>query len=369
MLDKALRALVWMVVLLLSAPVFSSSSEEKEPIDVTGMIMHHIKDAHEWHILSYPDANGEKQHVSINLPVILIDNGVKVFSSKRLYHENDPVEITTPEGGEDYYFANEELGYGIFHENIYKLNEQGRLDFDAEGHVINPKPYDFSITKHVFTLFFSGLLLFLLLKAAVRTYKSDGLHPPRGLARFIEPIVLFVRDDIAKENIGEAKYRKFMPYLLTAFFFIWINNMLGLVPVFPGGSNLTGDISFTLTLAVLTMLVTVFSGNKHYWRHIFATPGVPVWLLPIMIPVEVIGIFTKPFALMIRLFANITAGHIIILSLTGIIFTFGSAAWSGLSIPMSLFLLILKLLVAFLQAFIFTMLSALFIGGAVAEEH
>lgn len=369
MLNTTLKAFVWMVVLLLSAPVFSSSSEEGEPVDVTGMIMHHIKDAHEWHILSYPGDDGVKHHVSVPLPVILIDNGLQVFSSKKLYHAQEAVEVELADGKIDHYVANEELGYGMFHEKIYKLNAAGLLDFDAEGHVLNEKPYDFSITKHVFTLFFSGLLLFLLLKAAVKTYKNDGLHPPRGIARFIEPIVIFVRDDIAKENIGEAKYKKYMPYLLTAFFFIWINNMLGLVPIFPGGANLTGDISFTLALAVLTMLVTVFSGNKNYWKHIFATPGVPVWLLPIMVPVEIIGIFTKPFALMIRLFANITAGHIIILSLTGIIFTFGSAAWAGLSIPMSLFILVLKLLVAFLQAFIFTMLSALFIGGAVAEEH
>ncbi|HZH86725.1 MAG TPA: F0F1 ATP synthase subunit A [Brumimicrobium sp.] len=369
MLNTTLKALVWMVVLLLSAPVFSSSSEEGEKVDVTEMIMHHIKDAHEWHILSYTDGNDVKQHVSVPLPIILIDGGLKVFSSKRLYHEGETIEIITPEGKKDHYIANSELGYGIYHENIYKLNSAGLIDFDAEGHSLNAKPYDFSVTKHVFTLFFSSLLLFVLLKAAVKSYKNDGLHPPRGIARFVEPIVVFVRDDIAKANIGEAKYKKFMPFLLTAFFFIWINNMLGLVPIFPGGANLTGDISFTLTLALMTMLITVFSGNKNYWKHIFATPGVPIPLLLIMIPVEVVGVFAKPFALMVRLFANITAGHIIILSLTGIIFTFGSAAWAGLSIPMSLFLLILKLLVAFLQAFIFTMLSALFIGGAVAEEH
>ena len=145
--------------------------------------------------------------------------------------------------------------------------------------------------------------------------------------------------------------------------------MLGLIPLFPGGANLTGNISFTLVMASFTLIITMFSGNKHYWRHIFATPGVPIALLPIMMPVEIIGMFAKPFALMVRLFANITAGHIIVLALTGIIFTFGSAAWSALSIPMSLFIGVLELLVAFLQAFIFTMLSALFIGDAVAEHH
>jgi F-type H+-transporting ATPase subunit a len=369
MLNTTLKAFVWMVVLLLSAPVFSSSSAEGEPVDVTEMIMHHIKDAHEWHVLTYTDDNDGKQHVSVHLPIILIDGGIKVFSSKRFYHEEEAIEILTPEGETDHYLVNQELGYGIFHEEIYKLNKAGLLDFDVEGHVTNAKPYDFSITKNVFTLFFSSLLLFVLLKAAVKSYKSDGLHPPRGIARFVEPIVVFVRDDIAKANIGEAKYKKFMPFLLTAFFFIWINNMLGLIPIIPGGANLTGNISFTLTLAAMTMLVTVFSGNKNYWKHIFSTPGVPVALLPIMIPVELVGIIAKPFALMVRLFANITAGHIIVLALTGIIFTFGSVAWAGLSIPMSLFIGVLELLVAFLQAFIFTMLSALFIGEAVAEEH
>ena len=369
MLNTTLKAFVWMVVMLLSSPVFSSSSAEDEPVDVTEMIMHHIKDAHEWHVLTYTDDNDNKQHVSVHLPIILIDNGLKVFSSKRLYHQDGAIEIVNPEGEKDHYYVNEKLGYGIFHENIYKLNQAGLLDFDDEGHATNAKPYDFSITKNVFTLFFSSILLFILLKATVKSYKNDGLHPPKGIARFIEPIVVFVRDDIAKANIGEEKYRKFMPFLLSAFFFIWINNMLGLIPLFPGGANLTGNISFTLVMASFTLIITMFSGNKHYWRHIFATPGVPIALLPIMIPVEIIGMFAKPFALMVRLFANITAGHIIVLALTGIIFTFGSAAWSALSIPMSLFIGVLELLVAFLQAFIFTMLSALFIGDAVAEHH
>lgn len=368
MLDKTLKAFVWMVVLLLSAPVFSGSSSDGEPVDVTEMIMHHIKDAHEWHVLTYTDDNDGKQHVSIHLPIILLDDGLKVFSSEKLYHSGEVVDVTV-HGKKDHYYANKELGYAVFHETIYKLNQEGVLDFDEEGHATNAKPYDFSITKNVFALFFSSILLIVLMTAVVKSYKNDGMHPPRGLARFVEPVVVFIRDDIAKANIGEAKYRKYMPYLLSAFFFIWINNLLGLIPIFPGGANLTGNISFTLALAACTMLITVFSGNKHYWKHIFATPGVPIALLPIMIPVELVGIFAKPFALMVRLFANITAGHIIILALTGIIFTFGSAAWSGLSIPMSLFIGVLELLVAFLQAFIFTMLSALFIGEAVAEEH
>lgn len=355
-----LKSLLVSVFVLVAFSATSSSSDEE--IDINEMIMHHIQDAHEWHIMG-PD-HGEGS-VVIPLPIILIDGGINIFSSSRLYHGE--VKHAKGEDGEElHYMANEELGYGIFHEKIYKLNEAGVLTFEA-GVPTNAKPLDFSITKNVFALFFSAILMFVLLKASANAYKK-GPGVPTGLARFIEPIVIFVRDDIAKTNIGD-KYERFMPYLLSAFFFIWLNNLLGLVPIFPGGANLTGSISFTLVMALFTLILTVFNGNKHYWRHIFATPGVPVALLPIMIPIEIVGIFTKPFALMVRLFANITAGHIIILALVGIIFTFQNAAWGALSVPMALFISVLELLVAFLQAFIFTMLSALFIGTAVAEHH
>jgi F-type H+-transporting ATPase subunit a len=182
----------------------------------------------------------------------------------------------------------------------------------------------------------------------------------------LEPLIVFVRDEIALPNIGHHKYKKYLPYLLTLFFFIWVNNLLGLIP---SGANLTGNIAFTMTMAFFTLILTVFSGNSHYWKHIFMTPGVPIPLLVIMIPVEVIGIFTKPFALMIRLFANIMAGHTIILSLVGLIFIFQNAF---LGVPVTLFVLAmncLELFVALLQAYIFTLLTALFIGQAVAEEH
>jgi F-type H+-transporting ATPase subunit a len=162
---------------------------------------------------------------------------------------------------------------------------------------------------------------------------------------------------------------KYLGFLTTVFFFILVNNLLGMIPVFPGGANLTGNITITMFLAVCTLLITVFSGNKNYWKHIFATPGVPWLLLPIMIPIEIVGIFTKPFALMIRLFANITAGHIIVLALISIIFINKSEAWGALSVPMALFISVLEILVAFLQAYLFSMLSALFIGAAVEEDH
>jgi len=187
---------------------------------------------------------------------------------------------------------------------------------------------------------------------------------------FLEPVILFIRDDIAISNIGKYKYEKYMPYLLTVFFFILINNIMGLVPFPPPfGANVTGNIAITLVLAVFTFLITQFSGNKQYWKHIFAMPGMPTWLLPIMIPVEIIGMFTKPFALTIRLFANITAGHIIILSLISLIFIFKSLIMAPVSILLVLFMNCLEVFVAFLQAYVFTLLSALFIGMAVEEHH
>ena len=188
------------------------------------------------------------------------------------------------------------------------------------------------------------------------------------MAKFLEPLIVFVRDDIARPNIGEKDYKRYMPYLLTLFFFIWINNLIGLIPFFPFSANYTGNIALTMTLAVFTLLITNFSGKKYYWKHIL-TPPVPVALWPIMIPVELIGILSKPFALMVRLFANITAGHIIILSLVSLIFIFDTVLISPVSVAFVLFMNVLELLVAALQAYIFTLLSALFIGMAVEEHH
>jgi F-type H+-transporting ATPase subunit a len=248
------------------------------------------------------------------------------------------------------------------------LNE-GKLSIE-DGHVHgNIKVLDFSITKNVLSLFFGAIFILIIMSSVARFYKKNGAVAPKGLAKFLEPLIVMVRDDVAKSNIGEHKYKKYVPYLLTIFFFIFFNNLLGLVPILPGGANLTGNISITLFLAICTLVVTLASSNKNYWKHIFATPGVPVALLPIMIPIELVGILTKPFALMIRLFANMTAGHIIVLALVSIIFINKNAAWGALSVPMALFISVLELLVAFLQAYLFAMLSALFIGGAVEESH
>jgi F-type H+-transporting ATPase subunit a len=344
----------------------NSATEEghgdEKPFNVNEMIMHHIMDAHEWHLWG-PEHGG----TAIYMPIILLDNGMKVFSSSHFYH-GTPGYATFEKNNEQVSYMKGEgpaAGYAMYHEKIYKL-KNGELLFHDE-HPTSAKPLDFSITKNVVFLFISALVFMLIMFSTAKYFKTNGAVAPKGIAKFTEPLILFVRDDIAKANIGEKKYMKFVPYLLTIFFFILISNLLGLIPVL--GANLTGNISVTLFLAVCTLLVTVFSGNKHYWAHIFATPGVPKALLLIMIPIELVGILTKPFALMVRLFANMTAGHIIILALVSIIFINQNAAWGALSVPMALFISVLELLVAFLQAYLFAMLSALFIGAAVEDVH
>jgi F-type H+-transporting ATPase subunit a len=325
------------------------------------MIMEHIQDAHEYHLWG-----GHDNPTSIYLPIILIDGGIKTFSSSLFYHGETLYTTDLNTNKQVSYLLGVEsaAGYAMYQENIYKL-ENGMLTF-YNGIVKNVKPIDLSITRNVVALFISFLVMMLLMIGTANYYKKNGSVAPRGVAKFTEPVILFVRDDIAKANIG-PKYKKYVPYLLTIFFFILISNLLGLMPIV--GSNLTGNITVTLFLAVCTLFVTIFSANKNYWKHIFATPGVPLLLLPIMIPIELVGILTKPFALMIRLFANITAGHIIILALVSIIFINKSAAWGALSVPMALFISVLELLVAFLQAYLFAMLSALFIGAAVEDHH
>ncbi len=362
--------------LLVAILVFSSSfasdhhSEEagiaKREFNVREMIMHHISDAHEWHLWG-----GHHDAVSIYLPIILIDGGLKTFSSSHFYHGKPLEAKDTTSKKEVAYVAGvgPATGYAMFEEEIYKLNSEGVLEINAGKVVDAESPFDFSITKNVLSLFMGAVLILLILSNVARFYKKNGPVAPKGLAKYLEVLIVMVRDDIAKANIGEHKYKKYVPYLLTIFFFIFINNLLGLVPFLPGGANLTGNLTVTLFLAVCTLLVTLVSANKNYWLHIFAMPGVPKPLLIIMIPIELVGILTKPFALMVRLFANMTAGHIIVLALVSIIFINQNAAWGGLSVPMALFISVLELLVAFLQAFLFAMLSALFIGAAVEEAH
>jgi len=323
-------------------------AESEEKFDASTFIMEHIADSHEWHLFTKKDSTS----VAIYLPVILYSKkkGLDIFSSKKLSHGNIYKGYKLEEEGE-------------LKGKIVSVNEEGQIDEKNA-------PLDFSITKTVVGLLSAATIGLLLFLSLARSYRKTGISHPKGIQSFLEPIILFVRDDIAVSNIGKNKYEKYMPYLLTVFFFILINNLMGLVPFPPPfGANVTGNIAVTFVLAIFTFLITQFSGNKNYWRHVFATPGVPFWLLPVMIPVEIIGIFSKPFALMIRLFANITAGHIIVLSLVCLIFIFKSLGVAPVSILFVIFMDCLELLVAFLQAYVFTLLSALFISMAVQDHH
>lgn len=312
--------------------------------DPTATILAHISDSHGWHLWG---------HTSLPLPVILYtDKGIELFSSARLMDEH---HVAAPYQGKYYTYFND-------NEKIKVLDEAGNIDEAATA-----KVYDFSITKNVAGMFVAIALILLVFLSVAGAYKKTVGKAPRGLQSFVEPFIIFVRDDIARPNIG-YKYERFMPLLLTVFFFIWFNNLLGLIPIFPGSANVTGNIAVTLVLSAIVLIVVNINGNKYYWAHIFK-PDVPFWLLPIMWAVEIIGVFSKPFALMVRLFANITAGHIIILSLISLIFIFKTVAIAPVSVAFVLFMMVLELLVAFLQAFIFTMLAALFIGTAVEEHH
>tara|TARA_B100000497_G_C7694777_1_gene423867 strand:+ start:1764 stop:2927 length:1164 start_codon:yes stop_codon:yes gene_type:complete len=344
-----------------SVEVESSTSKGEDSYDPTEDIMHHISDSHGWHLFDW------KGHsVSVPLPVILYtEKGLVTFLSSAFHHDYEGKHVVEAQG---HRLVN-------YHEKIYyassSSNSHGAfVNVNKESHVVeNAKPIDISITKNVASLILSAILILWLFLSMARFYKKqEGHSSPKGIAAFMEPIVVFVRDEIAKNNIGKH-YKRFVPLLLTFFFFIWINNVLGLIPIFPGGANLTGNIAVTMVLALVVMIVTNFNGNKNYWAHIFWMPGVPVAVKPLLAVVEFIGIFTKPFSLMIRLFANITAGHIIVLSLISLIFIFETVLVSPVSVLLTLFISVLEILVTALQAYIFTLLTALYIGAALHEEH
>ncbi len=320
------------------------------------MITEHIGDGYGWHLWG----TGHEA-TSIPLPIILYnkERGLSIFSSSRFHHG-------------DMTYA----GYKLTHHGIVAVNEMDELR--AEEATVNDElskaSWDFSITKNVAALLISCALLLWIFLSVAKAYKKNPGGVPRGLQSFMEPLIMFIRDDVAKASIG-PKYEKFMPYLLTVFFFIFLNNLLGLVPIFPGGSNLTGNIAVCLVLAALTLVITLINGNGHYWRHIFAMPGVPIPVLIILTPIELIGVVLRPFVLMIRLFANITAGHIIALAFFSLIFIFGEKntgaglGVSVVSIAFTVFMGLMELLVAFLQAYVFTLLSAIYFGSAVEEGH
>lgn len=340
--------------LLFASASFASenSHNEEKPLDITEVIFGHIGDSHDWHI-----ADWNNKPISMPLPVILVNTepsfSVHCFLSSEFHHGH--ADVTR---GEHTYRLEKNLKTG--RETIVYVNAA------EEG----AGPVNLSITKNAFTLIWVCILIFIIFRSCARAYQRNPGKAPRGLQGFMEPIILFVRDDIVRPNIGDKHYKRFLPYLLSVFFFIWFLNTIGLIPFFPGGANVTGNIAVTFILAFITLILVNVNGNKDYWRHVFAMPGLPLWLLPIMVIVELVGIISKPFALMIRLFANITAGHIIVLSLVSLIFIAKSVFVSPVSVLFVVFMDVLELFVAALQAYIFTMLSALFIGLAVKEhEH
>ena len=319
------------------------------------MIMNHVGDEYGWHITTV----GGK-HISIPLPIILYSehSGFSFFMSSKFHH-----------GHESY--------------NNFKI-ASGKNN-PLKGKIVETindeelRPYDISITKNTLSLFLSLAFILWIFLSVAKAYTRRKGKAPKGMQSFLEPLIIFIRDDIAKASLGEKKYMKYTPYLLSIFFFIFLNNLLGLVPFFPGGANLTGNIAITMVLAIFTFTITTINSNKNYWVHMVNTPGVPWWLklpIPLMPIVEIMGMFIKPFVLMIRLFANITAGHIVALGFFSLIFLFsemwGTAAGYGgavFSVAFTIFLTMLELLVAFIQAYVFTLLSALYFGMATEEHH
>ncbi|NJK96978.1 MAG: F0F1 ATP synthase subunit A [Bacteroidales bacterium] len=336
-----------------SEPEHAESKNEKKAFDAGEFIFDHIKDAYEWHVITIKGT-----HYSIPLPIIVYSQhkGFYIFFSSKFHH-----------GHESY------RGFKIGSEGKYKGKVVEEL---SDGSFV--RPIDISITKNILSLLIGVTIMLWLFISIGNRYKNNPNKAPKGIQAFIEPLILFVRDDIAKPAIGEHKYEKYLPFLLTAFFFIWINNMLGLIPIFPGGANLTGNISITLVLALITFTITTVSGTKDYWMHIINMPGVPWWLkfpIPLMPFIEIMGVFLKPFVLMIRLFANITAGHLIILGFISLIFIFGAMNPIGgygisiLSVAFSIFMTFIEFLVAFIQAYVFTLLSAMYFGMALEKAH
>jgi F-type H+-transporting ATPase subunit a len=335
-----------------AAAVETSHETQAEPTDlkskIRAFIDHHVLDAHDFTLFADESTH---THYGFSLPIILWDNGVHFFSSSAFEHGEKVAESNG-----NYYV--------LHHERIYKTDAQGTLTGD-EHHPTNAKPIDLSITKGVLTIMVVAFLMFMLFSGLAKSYAKNG-GISSGPGRFFEPIVLYVRDEIAIPNIGEKHYKKYMSYLLTIFFFVWFLNIFGLTPL---GINVTGNIAVTFGLAVITFLITNLTANKNYWGHIFWMPGVPTPMKFILSPIELLGVLIKPFSLMIRLYANIFAGHIVLMSLIGLMFIFKNWLGSSLSFLLSFAISTIEILVALLQAYIFTMLSALYFGSAVEEHH
>ena len=335
----------------------------KEKVDA--YILHHIKDSHDFSLFSYTSDEGERKHVGFPLPIILWSSaGLVTFMSSEFHHNDDGHVIVEKNG----------LKFAKVHSKVLELDtDASTVSFDAEDHATNAhKVLDFSITKSVVGILLIGALLLFWFSRLANQYKTKQV--PTGFARVLEPLVIYVRDEIAKPNIGDKHYRRFTGYLLTVFFFIWVLNLAGLTPL---GFNVTGQLAVTACLAIFTLVIYSVSGTKEYWMHMIWMPGVPILIRPILAIIELAGaLIIKPFSLLVRLFANISAGHIVVMSLIAIMFTLkeslGVVGATGLSLVLSFFITLIEVLVAFLQAYIFTMLSALFIGMAVddhAEAH
>ena len=372
--QNTIKFLLIVSIALFSITIFASESETKHDKqndggrintkeEVEAYILHHIKDSHDFSLFSYTSDDGERKHVGFPLPVILWSSeGLVSFMSSE-FHHNDDGHVLVEKNG---------LQFAKIHSKIYELDKGATtLSFDEAHHATNAhKVLDFSITKSVVGILLIGFLLLFWFSSLAKQYKTKQI--PTGFARILEPLVLYVRDEIARPNIGEKHYRRFTGYLLTVFFFIWVLNLAGLTPL---GFNVTGQLAVTGCLAIFTLVIYTVSGNKEYWMHMIWMPGVPVLIRPVLAIIELAGaLIIKPFSLLVRLFANISAGHIVVMSLIAIMFTLkeslGVVGATGLSLVLSFFITLIEVLVAFLQAYIFTMLSALFIGMAVAEpEH
>lgn len=324
--------LLFLGVFAVPSMASDAPAEGEKEFNVGDLILHHVKDDHVWHFW-------DGHYGTIYLPVIVYssERGLDIFSSANFYDEHHNIV--------------EYNGYKLEHNHIY-LADSGKGVLDI------------SITKNVAMLFINAVLLVAIFFAVAKGYKSNRGKAPRGIQSFFEPVILFVRDEVVKPNIGHH-YEKFLPYLLTLFFFILFGNILGLLP---GAANLTGNIAVTLTLAVLTFIITNVSGNKAYWGHIFWTPGVPLPIRLVILPVEIIGVFTKPISLTIRLFVAITAGHIVLLSLISLAFVFNSITVGFVSSLIVLFINLIEILVAGIQAYVFTLFTSLYIGMAIADH-
>ena len=370
--QKSIKFLTIALIALFSATIFASDSGKKHDNqndggrvntkeEVEAYILHHIKDSHDFSLFSYTSDDGKRHHLGFPLPVILWSSeGLVTFMSSEFHHNDDGHVIVEKKG----------LKFAKVHSKILELDKgAATVSFDETHHATNAhKVLDFSITKSVVGILLIGFLLLFWFSRLAKQYKTKQV--PTGFARVLEPLVLYVRDEIARPNIGDKHYRRFTGYLLTVFFFIWVLNLAGLTPL---GFNVTGQLAVTGCLAIFTLVIYTVSGNKDYWMHILWMPGVPVFVKPVLAIIELAGaLIIKPFSLLVRLFANISAGHIVVMSLIAIMYTLkeslGVVGATGLSLVLSFFITLIEVLVAFLQAYIFTMLSALFIGMAVAEH-